>query len=147
MRAWASHTSSRAACGSTQFACGSTWRKAGLFAFMARFSDSLPAFLTVMNTRFLILLATLGALLLAPVVQAQLQIQGGASNLLDQRRAGGFATVSEDGVVTAFTVRGGGAGYTSPPVVTVGPGSGSTAGPGEKLKTRSTGIAMLGSVT
>ena len=80
-----------------------------------------------MNTRFLILLATLGALLLAPVVQAQLQIQGGASNLLDQRRAGGFATVSEDGVVTAFTVRGGGAGYTSPPVVTVGPGSGSTA--------------------
>ena len=30
-------------------------------------------------------------------------------------------------MVTAFTVRGGGAGYTSPPVVTVGPGSGSTA--------------------
>lgn len=80
-----------------------------------------------MNTRFLILIFTLGALLLAPVVQAQYQIQGGASNLLDQRRAGGFATVSADGVVTAFTVRGGGAGYTSPPVVTVGPGSGSTA--------------------
>ncbi|MBJ7257329.1 MAG: hypothetical protein JHC69_11040, partial [Akkermansiaceae bacterium] len=79
-----------------------------------------------MNLR-LPILAALGALLLAPVVQAQFQIQGGASNLLDQRRAGGFATVSADGVVTAFTVRGGGAGYTSPPVVTVGPGSGSTA--------------------
>jgi hypothetical protein len=80
-----------------------------------------------MNTRFSILAAAFGVLLMVPAVQAQFQINGGATNLLDQRRAGGFATVSAGGVVTAISVRGGGAGYTAAPVVTVGPGSVSTA--------------------
>ena len=71
----------------------------------------------------------MGALLLAPMAQAQYEIKGDVRNVLDSRRAGGYATVSAGGVVTAITVRGGGAGYStsSPPVVTVGPGSGTTA--------------------
>lgn len=80
-----------------------------------------------MNTRFFLLFATLGTLLLAPWAQAQLEIKGDVRNVLDHRRAGGFTTVSEGGVVTAITVRGGGSGYLSPPVVTVGPSSGATA--------------------
>ncbi len=81
-----------------------------------------------MNTRFLILAATLGALLLAPMAHAQYEIQGGAGNLLDQRLAGGFATVSA-GTVTSVTVRGGGSGYLSAPVITLGApgGAGVTA--------------------
>ena len=80
-----------------------------------------------MNHRFPIL-AALGLLLLAPVVQAQYEIQGGAANLLDARRAGGFATVSV-GTVTSITVRGGGSGYLAAPVVTLSApgGSGVTA--------------------
>jgi hypothetical protein len=80
-----------------------------------------------MNTRFPIL-AALGLLLFAPVVQAQYEIQGGAANLLDARRAGGFATVS-GGTVTSITVRGGGSGYLAAPVVTISApgGSGVTA--------------------
>lgn len=80
-------------------------------------------FLTIMNTRFFALFATLGSVLLAPLAQAQFSIKGDVSNVLDHRRAGGFATVS-GGVVTAITVRGGGAGYASPPLVTIGPGTG-----------------------
>jgi len=80
-----------------------------------------------MNTRFYLLFATLGMLLLAPCVQAQFEIKGDVRNVLDHRRAGGFATVSAEGVVTAITVRGGGSGYLEAPMVTVGPGSGTTA--------------------
>jgi len=72
-----------------------------------------------MNTRFPILVAALGALLLALPATAQYQIQGGATNLLDARRAGGFATVS-GGTVTSITLRSGGLGYTSAPVVIIG---------------------------
>ena len=76
-----------------------------------------------MSYRF-VLFAILGyASLLAPTLHAQLQIKGGATNLLDGRRAGAYATVSTAGVVTAITVRGGGSGYTSPPLVTIGPGT------------------------
>jgi len=80
-----------------------------------------------MNHRFPIL-AALGLLLFAPVVLAQYEIQGGAANLLDARRAGGFATVS-GGTVTSITVRGGGSGYLAAPVVTLSApgGSGVTA--------------------
>ena len=80
-----------------------------------------------MNHRFPIL-AALGMLLFASVVQAQYEIQGGAANLLDARRAGGFATVS-GGSVTSITVRGGGSGYLAAPVVTLSApgGSGVTA--------------------
>ena len=80
-----------------------------------------------MNTRLPLLFATLGTLLLAPWAHAQFEIKGDVRNVLDHRRAGGFATVSAGGVVTAITVRGGGSGYTSAPVVTIGPGSGTTA--------------------
>jgi hypothetical protein len=72
-----------------------------------------------MNTRFLLLIATLGPLLLASLAHAQYEIQGGAGNLLDARRAGAFATVS-GGTVTSITVRSGGLGYTSAPVVIIG---------------------------
>ena len=80
-----------------------------------------------MNTRFYLLFATLG-MLLAPCAQAQFEIKGDVRNVLDHRRAGGFATVSAGGVVSAITVRGGGSGYLAAPMVTVGPpGSGTTA--------------------
>ena len=79
-----------------------------------------------MNTRFFLLLATLG-ILLGPWAHAQFEIKGDVRNVLDHRRAGGFATVSAGGVVTSITVRGGGSGYTAAPVITVGPGSGTTA--------------------
>jgi hypothetical protein len=80
-----------------------------------------------MNSRFFILFAALGSLLLAPLAHAQYEIKGGATNLLDSRRAGGSATVLS-GAVNAITVRGGGAGYLSAPAVTVGPPtSGTTA--------------------
>jgi len=80
-----------------------------------------------MNFRFFVLFATLGSVLLAPLAHAQFEIKGDVRNVLDSRRAGGYATVSAAGVVTAITVTGGGAGYTSAPVVTIGPGSGTTA--------------------
>jgi hypothetical protein len=80
-----------------------------------------------MNLRFLLFRAALASLLLAPVARAQFEIRGGATNLLDARRAGASAATAS-GAVTAFTVRGGGAGYTSAPTVTVGPPpSGTTA--------------------
>jgi hypothetical protein len=80
-----------------------------------------------MNLRFPVLAALL-FLLLAPAVHAQYEIQGGAANLLDARRAGGFATLT-GGNVTSITVRSGGLGYTSAPVVIIGApgGSGNTA--------------------
>ena len=89
-----------------------------------------------MNPRFPLFLAAMGALLLAPLARAQFEIKGDVRNVLDSRRAGGYATVSAGGVVTAITVKpllnsvgacSGGAGYTSPPVITIGPGSGTTA--------------------
>ena len=80
-----------------------------------------------MNSRFFILVATLCGYLLAPLAHAQYEIRGGATNLLDSRRAGGSASVTS-GAVSGITVRGGGAGYTSAPAVTVGPPpSGTTA--------------------
>ena len=57
---------------------------------------------------------------MAPLAHAQYEIRGGAVNLLDGRRAGGSAAVTS-GAVSSITVRGGGAGYVSPPTVTVGP--------------------------
>lgn len=60
-------------------------------------------------------------------VQAQFEIRGGATNLLDGRRAGASATIS-GGAVNAITVRGGGGGYASPPAVLIAPPpSGTTA--------------------
>ncbi|MDH4444698.1 MAG: hypothetical protein QE267_06180 [Akkermansiaceae bacterium] len=80
-----------------------------------------------MNSRFFILVATLCGFLLGPLAHAQYEIRGGATNLLDSRRAGASAAVTS-GAVSAITVRGGGAGYTSAPTVTVGPPpSGTTA--------------------
>jgi len=76
-----------------------------------------------MNTRFFLLFTTLSCLFLAPRAQAQFEIKGDVRNVLDQRQAGAFATVSAGGVVTAITVRGGGGGYTAAPVVTIGPGA------------------------
>jgi len=67
------------------------------------------------------------ALLCAPTAHAQFEVKGGATNLLDKRRAGGSPTVV-GGVLTAITVRGGGGGYTSAPAVTIAPpASGATA--------------------
>ena len=81
-----------------------------------------------MNTRFFLLFATLSSLLAVPLAHAQFEIRGGATNLLDGRRAGGSAEVDSGGKVSAITVRGGGAGYTSAPTVTIGPPpNGSTA--------------------
>jgi hypothetical protein len=89
-----------------------------------------------MNSRIFALFVTFGSVLLAPLAHAQFEIKGDVRNVLDARRAGGFATVSAGGVVTAITVKpllnsvgacSGGAGYTSPPVITIGPGSGTTA--------------------
>ena len=81
-----------------------------------------------MNFRVLTLMAALAALLCAPAARAQFELKGGATNLLDKRRAGGSPTVSVDGVLTAITVRGGGSGYASAPVVSIAaPASGTTA--------------------
>lgn len=80
-----------------------------------------------MNLRFPILMAAFAALLGAPMAHAQFELKGGATNLLDRRRAGGSPTVS-GGVLTAITVRGGGSGYASAPVVSIAaPASGTTA--------------------
>jgi hypothetical protein len=77
-----------------------------------------------MNPRILLFLTLLGSL---PLAHAQYEIRGGATNLLDSRRAGASATVA-GGAVTAITVRGGGAGYLAAPAVTIGPpASGTTA--------------------
>ena len=81
-----------------------------------------------MNLRFLALIVALAALLFAPSAHAQFELKGGATNLLDKRRAGGSPTVSISGVLTAITVRGGGSGYESAPAVSIAaPTSGTTA--------------------
>jgi hypothetical protein len=81
-----------------------------------------------MNLRVLTLISAFAALLCAPVAHAQFELKGGATNLLDKRQAGGSPTVTSSGVLTAITVRGGGSGYTSAPVVTISaPASGTTA--------------------
>ena len=81
-----------------------------------------------MNLRFFTLMAVLAALLCAPAAHAQFELKGGATNLLDKRRAGGSPTVSAAGVLTGITVRGGGSGYASAPVVSIAaPTSGTTA--------------------
>jgi hypothetical protein len=81
-----------------------------------------------MNLRVFTLMAALAALLCAPAAHAQFELKGGAANLLDKRRAGGSPTVSVSGVLTAITVRGGGSGYVSAPVVSIAaPTSGTTA--------------------
>ena len=78
------------------------------------------------STRFLFF--ALCSLLFAIHAQAQFEIKGGVSNLLDPRRAGASAELTGDAVDT-ITVRGGGAGYTSAPVVVVAAplGGGTTA--------------------
>jgi hypothetical protein len=81
-----------------------------------------------MNLRILALIVALAALLFAPSAYAQFELKGGATNLLDKRRAGGSPTVSLSGGLTAITVRGGGSGYESAPVVSIAaPASGTTA--------------------
>jgi hypothetical protein len=50
-------------------------------------------------------MAAFVALLCAPAAHAQFELKGGATNLLDKRRAGGSPTVSVAGVLTAITVR------------------------------------------
>lgn len=74
-----------------------------------------------MNLRVLTLISAFAALLCAPAAHAQFELKGGATNLLDKRRAGGSPTVSDAGVLTAITVRGGGSGYASAPAVTIAP--------------------------
>ena len=78
------------------------------------------------STRFLFF--ALCSLLCAVHAQAQFEIKGGVSNLLDPRRAGASAELTGDAVDT-ITVRGGGAGYASAPVVVVAAplGGGTTA--------------------
>jgi hypothetical protein len=81
-----------------------------------------------MNLRFLPLMAALAALLCAPAAHAQFELKGGATNLLDKRKAGASPNVSASGTITSITVRGGGSGYTSAPTVTIAaPASGTTA--------------------
>ena len=81
-----------------------------------------------MNLRFPTLMAVCAALLCAPMAHAQFELKGAATNLLDQRKAGGSPTVSAGGAVTSITVRGGGSGYASAPAVTIAaPTNGTTA--------------------
>ncbi len=82
-----------------------------------------------MNLRFPTLMAACVALLCAPVAHAQFELKGGATNLLDPRKAGGSPTVNSSGVLTSIAVRGGGSGYLSAPTVTIAapPGGGTTA--------------------
>jgi hypothetical protein len=82
-----------------------------------------------MNLRILTLMAAFAALLCAPAAQAQFELKGGATNLLDKRKAGGSPNVSVAGTITSITVRGGGSGYLSAPAVTIAPpkSSGTTA--------------------
>jgi len=80
-----------------------------------------------MNLRFSILIAVFAALLCAPVANAQFELKGRARNLLDQRKAGGSAIVSESGAVTGILLRGGGGGYLSAPTITIeSPANGGT---------------------
>ena len=65
-------------------------------------------------------------LLLAATARAQFEIKSASTNLLDSRRAGASATVT-GGAVSAITVRGGGSGYVSAPVVTIASAGGVTA--------------------
>jgi hypothetical protein len=81
-----------------------------------------------MNLRFPPLMAAIAALLCASAAHAQFELKGGATNLLDRRKAGGSPNVSAEGTVTSITVRGGGSGYLSAPTVTIAaPTSGTTA--------------------
>ena len=65
-------------------------------------------------------------LLIAPA-RAQLDAKATNANLLDQRRAGAVATVT-GGAISSITVRSGGGGYVTAPLVTIaGPGGGATA--------------------
>ena len=80
-----------------------------------------------MNLRFSILLSACAALLCAPAAHAQFELKGGARNLLDQRKAGGSAIISESGAVTGIALRGGGGGYLSAPTITIeSPANGGT---------------------
>ena len=71
----------------------------------------------------------LAAGFLVPMARAQLSVSSGATNMLDQRKAGAAVTTITAGVVSAIAVRSGGAGYTAPPLVTIQAptGGGSTA--------------------
>ena len=81
-----------------------------------------------MNLRFLPLMAAIAALLCASAAHAQFELKGGATNLLDRRKAGGSPNVSANGAITSITVRGGGSGYLSAPTVSIAaPASGTTA--------------------
>ena len=74
------------------------------------------------------LLSALVSLLCAFTAQAQFEIVGDATNLLDARRAGASAMVSGGGV-SAITVHGRGGGYTAAPAVVLSApqGGGTTA--------------------
>ena len=81
-----------------------------------------------MNLRFLPLMAAIAALLCASAAHAQFELKGGATNLLDRRKAGASPNVAVAGTITSITVRGGGSGYLSAPTVTIAaPTSGTTA--------------------
>jgi hypothetical protein len=74
-------------------------------------------------------MAACAALLCAPAAHAQFELKGGATNLLDKRKAGASPNVSEAGTITSITVRGGGSGYLLGPTVTIAapPSGGTTA--------------------
>ena len=96
-----------------------------------------------MTSLFRYLLFAAGSLSLTAPLQAQFEIRGGVSNLLDPRRAGASATVAAGGAVNSITVRGGGSGYTvAPNVVVAAPASGITA-----TATAVIGSGMVTSIT
>jgi hypothetical protein len=74
-------------------------------------------------------MAACAALICAPAAHAQFELKGGATNLLDKRKAGASPNVSEAGTITSITVRGGGSGYLLGPTVTIAapPSGGTTA--------------------
>lgn len=67
------------------------------------------------------------ALLAAPNLYGQFEVSSKVYNQLDSRKAGAQAVVSGAGEVTSILIRGGGQGYVSSPLITIGPGTSSTA--------------------
>lgn len=100
-----------------------------------------------MNLRFPTLMAAFAALLCAPMAHAQFELKGGATNLLDKRKAGGSPTVSAGGVVTSITVRGGGSGYASAPAVTIAPPTSGTTATATATINATTGVVTAITVT
>ncbi|MDG2014436.1 MAG: hypothetical protein P8J33_13090, partial [Pirellulaceae bacterium] len=67
--------------------------------------------------RFFLYASLVGHLLLS-IAHAQYSIKANSTNLLDKRFAAATTAIA-NGEVTAITVVNGGAGYTSPPAVTI----------------------------